>query len=408
MNPNNPQRIAIEAFDYALPEERIAKFPLAERDASKLLVYKNERFTESCFAQVADFLPENAMLVFNDTKVVSARLRFQKESGSTIEIFCLEPWQVPVASAFEQRATVRWKCLIGNNRRWKQPVLEKVFSLDGKEVRLRVEREEKQADAWIVLFEWNQGVSFAEILDHAGEVPLPPYLHRAAEAGDKERYQTIYALYQGSVAAPTAGLHFTPRVFESLKRKRIDTEYLTLHVGAGTFKPVSTETIGQHQMHVERLWISKEKLERILAHLGSPLIAVGTTTTRTLESLYWFGVQLAASPDPDGMCVSQWEPYQEETTLTAAQALEAVLAYMERKGLDELAGETSLMIAPPYRFRIVDGLVTNFHQPKSTLLLLVSALIGDAWREGYRYALEHGFRFLSYGDSCLFLPSAPV
>ncbi|MBO4282027.1 MAG: S-adenosylmethionine:tRNA ribosyltransferase-isomerase [Bacteroidales bacterium] len=403
MNPN-PQSIAIEAFDYALPEDRIAKFPLAERDASKLLVYRQGAFSEACFAGLADFLPEDSLLVFNDTKVVSARLLFRKESGSTIEIFCLEPWGLPVASAFEQRSEVRCKCLIGNNRRWKQPVLEKRFSLSGKEVCLCAEREEKMQDAWIVRFHWNQEVSFAEILEHAGEVPLPPYLHRAAEAGDKERYQTIYAHYQGSVAAPTAGLHFTPRVFGSLKAKQIETEYLTLHVGAGTFKPVSSETIGEHEMHVEQLWIAKKKLERILRHQGRPLIAVGTTTTRTLESLYWFGVQLTENPDTDGMHVSQWEPYQKECTLPAAQALEAVLAYMERHNLDFLAGETRLMIAPPYRFRLVHGLVTNFHQPKSTLLLLVSALIGDAWREGYRYALEHGFRFLSYGDSCLFLP----
>ncbi len=400
----HPREIKIEDFDYPLPDDRIAKFPLPERDASKLLLYRQGVFSEARFSEIASFLPEGSLLVFNDTKVIQARLLFQKESGSTIEIFCLEPWQMPASQSFEQRESTEWTCFIGNNRRWKQGTLERVLSVDGEEVCLRAERLRMLGNAWIVRFHWDKGIPFSDIMEHAGVVPLPPYLHREAEKEDKERYQTIYAHYDGSVAAPTAGLHFTQRVFDSLKERHIDTEYVTLHVGAGTFKPVSSETIGEHEMHVEKIVLSRTQLQRLRQHTDRPLIAVGTTTSRTLESVYWFGVQLEEHPETEGMHIRQWFPYGEHPVLEAGKALDNVIRYLDLHSLPFLEGETQLMIAPGYTYRMIQGLITNFHQPKSTLLLLVSALIGDVWKEGYRYALEHGFRFLSYGDSCLFLP----
>lgn len=402
---NSPKNILIEDFDYPLPEERIAKFPLEQRDHSKLLCYRNGEITESQFFHISELLPANSLLIFNNTKVIHARLFFQKATGSTIEVFCLEPYQMPVAQAFEQRESSTWTCFIGNNKKWKEGALSRTVTIDDHEVTLTAERLQAVGNAWIVRFSWDGGASLAEVIDQAGVIPLPPYLHRAAEASDNERYQTVYAKWEGSVAAPTAGLHFTPAVFDTLKNHDIATDFITLHVGAGTFKPVSTATIGEHEMHVEKIEIAKDNIECILNHVGHPIIPVGTTSVRTIESVYWFGVKLSLNPDLEAMHVMQWNPYElANHAISAEQAYRNVLNWMSRHEADHLEGDTQLMIAPGYNYHVVSGLITNFHQPKSTLLLLVSALVGDAWKECYRYALDHQFRFLSYGDSCLFLP----
>ena len=403
--PNNPRDIAIADYDYPLPDERIAKFPLAERDKSKLLVYNGKEIAESQFFHLPELLPEGAMLLFNDTKVIHARLFFRKPTGSVIEIFCLEPWNEPVATAFEERERCTWICFIGNNKKWKEGVLEQEFAAIGGKLLLRASRREAKGNAWIVDFDWTGGISFAEVIEYAGVIPLPPYLHRDAEESDKERYQTVYAHYDGSVAAPTAGLHFTDSLIGKLKDKGFKTEYITLHVGAGTFKPVSTDTIGEHEMHVEKVQISKQNIVNIINQFGKPIIPVGTTTVRTLESVYWFGVQLSRDHELEAMHVRQWDPYElEMLNISAEQSYRNVLEWMDRQGVNRIDGDTQLLIAPGYKYHIISGLITNFHQPRSTLLLLVSALIGDAWKECYRYAINHGFRFLSYGDSCLFLP----
>ncbi len=402
---SNPQSIAIADFDYPLPDDRIAKFPLERRDQSKLLVYRGGNIEESRFDHVPELLPPDTLLIFNNTKVIHARLFFRKPTGSTIEVFCLEPFQMPVALSFEQRGHCTWNCFIGNNKKWKEGSLSRQLDIHGQSVTLTATRRKAVGNAWIVDFDWDGGLSFAELIDQAGVIPLPPYLHREAVSSDNERYQTVYALHQGSVAAPTAGLHFSPEVFEALRQKGIATDFITLHVGAGTFKPVSTPTIGEHEMHVEKIEISRSNIECILNHLGHTVIPVGTTTVRTIESVYWFGVKLSRNSKLDAMHVMQWDPYElESLSVSTEHAYKNVLQWMEEQGIEQLEGDTQLMIAPGYRYHVISGLITNFHQPKSTLLLLVSALVGDAWKECYRYALDHQFRFLSYGDSCLFLP----
>lgn len=402
---NNPQSIAIADFDYPLPDDRIAKFPLERRDQSKLLVYRGGSIAESRFDHVPDLLPPDTLLIFNNTKVIHARLFFRKPTGSTIEVFCLEPFQMPVALSFEQRGHCTWNCFIGNNKKWKEGSLTRQLDIHGQSVTLTATRRKAVGNAWIVDFDWDGGLSFAELIDQAGVIPLPPYLHREAVSSDNERYQTVYALHQGSVAAPTAGLHFSPEVFEALRQKGIATDFITLHVGAGTFKPVSTPTIGEHEMHVEKIEISRSNIECILNHLGHTVIPVGTTTVRTIESVYWFGVKLSRNSKLDAMHVMQWDPYElESLSVSTEHAYKNVLQWMDEHGIEQLEGDTQLMIAPGYRYHVISGLITNFHQPKSTLLLLVTALVGDAWKECYRYALDHEFRFLSYGDSCLFLP----
>ena len=397
------KNIRIADYDYPLPEERIAKFPMEQRDHSKLLCLKDGAISEHHFYDLPSLLPKDTLLVFNDTKVIHARLFFQKETGAVIEVFCLEPHNMAVSQAFEQHEQCSWVCFIGNNKKWKSGPLTLEFSISNSQFSIQATRREAVGNAWIVDFNWTGGLSFAEVIDAAGVIPLPPYLNRKAEESDSIRYQTVYAHHEGSVAAPTAGLHFSPEVFQSLKAKGIETEYITLHVGAGTFKPVSTDTIGEHEMHVEPVHITADNLRRIIAHQGKPLIAVGTTTVRTLESLYWFGVQLQANPQLERMHINQWDPYILDTSLSYTDAYANILRWMESQNTDYLDGETQLMIAPGYRYRIINGLVTNFHQPQSTLLLLVSALIGEQWKACYRYALDHEFRFLSYGDSCLFL-----
>ena len=398
--------LRIEDYDYPLPDERIARYPLPVRDHSKLLCLRGEDITEHHFYDLPSLLPQDSLLVFNDTKVIHGRLLFRKETGAVIEVFCLEPHGMAVSEVFEQRERCVWTCFIGNNKKWKSGALSGKWRIGSGEFELNAMRREAVGNAWVVEFCWTGGMSFAEVIETAGVIPLPPYLGREAEADDSTRYQTVYAHHDGSVAAPTAGLHFTPEVLDRLKERGIETEYLTLHVGAGTFKPVSTDTIGEHEMHVEKVQATADNLQHIVAHRGHPLIAVGTTSVRTLESLYWFGVRLQQEPELEAMHVNQWDPYSpmQGSELPMDEAFTNVLRWMERHGTDRIDGETQLMIAPGYRYRVVDGLVTNFHQPKSTLLLLVSALIGDRWRECYRYALDHQFRFLSYGDSCLFLP----
>ncbi|MBR4300522.1 MAG: S-adenosylmethionine:tRNA ribosyltransferase-isomerase [Bacteroidales bacterium] len=401
-----PKGIAIEEYDYALPNERIAKFPLANRDESKLLVYKNDRFEESVFNRLPDYLADDTLLVFNNTKVIHARLFFRKETGSLIEIFCLEPHDMAISSAFEQRQHSTWLCFVGNNKKWKNGRLSRSITIDGKNVTLTVDRKYAVSNAWVVDFEWNDSeMSFAHIIEHFGVIPLPPYLNREAVDSDKQRYQTVYAKHEGSVAAPTAGLHFSTSVFDKLESKGIAKEFVTLHVGAGTFKPVDSATIGNHEMHIEKVEVSRQNIIHLLEYVSKTIIPVGTTSVRTLESVYWFGVKLGIDATIEQMHISQWEPYElADYALPAEDALHNVLDFMDRNAIDTLYGDTQLMIAPGYKYRLIKGIITNFHQPKSTLLLLVSALIGDKWKEGYNYALQHDFRFLSYGDSCLFMP----
>ena len=398
------RHISIDDYDYPLPEERIAKYPLAERDASKLLVLKDGQIEASQFKHIDDYLPAKALLVFNETKVIRARLQFQKETGSHIEVFCLEPdddYQI----AFSSPSPVRWKCLVGNSKRWREGLLKMALNVNGKEVVLAARRTAKNDQYSEIEFSWTPAdLPFASILEAAGEIPLPPYLNREAEPEDRDRYQTVFARYDGSVAAPTAGLHFTKPLLEKLAGEGFELDEVTLHVGAGTFKPVATATIGEHAMHSETIVVRKSLIENLIRHLGMPIIPVGTTSTRTLESLYWIGMLLAEQ----GMAlrtlhVQQWYPYQEHLELSTKDALHLILDYLEQHELTRLEASTALMIAPSYKMRVITGLITNFHQPKSTLLLLVSALIGDRWKEAYRFALDNGFRFLSYGDSCLFL-----
>lgn len=402
------KNIEISDFDYPLPDERIAKYPLAERDASKLLILKDNNIQQAHFRDIADYLPENSLLVFNETKVVRARLLFTKDSGAGIEVFCLEPvtGHGDYQLAFGSGSPVEWKCLVGNSRRWKDGSLAMNLKVRGIDVVLNAERTEKNDQCSIVRLSWDKGFSFAEVLEAAGEIPLPPYLHREAEMSDRERYQTVFAKNDGSVAAPTAGLHLTNSLIEKLKQCGHRFEKVTLHVGAGTFRPVSTDTIGEHQMHSETIVVGRECIENLMNSSEKTIIPIGTTSMRTLESLYWIGVLLMEQGmDARRLHVEQWVPYQDRKKLPSAKAsLQAVVDYLNKYQLNELQATTALMIAPSYQMRISKALVTNFHQPKSTLLLLVCALVGDRWKEAYKFALENGFRFLSYGDSCLFIP----
>ena len=402
---NAVKDISIEAYDYPLPDERIAKYPLPERDASKLLVLKDNEIQESQFKHIGDFLPKEALLVFNETKVIRARLQFHKVTGSRIEIFCLEP-EKDYQVAFSAVSPVRWKCLIGNAKRWKEGKLSMELAVGGQKVVLSAERISQNDQYAEIEFSWMpENLSFASVLEAAGEIPLPPYLHRDAEPDDRDRYQTVFARYDGSVAAPTAGLHFTQPLIASLREQGFAFDEVTLHVGAGTFKPVSTETIGEHAMHSETVIVRKSLIQNLIEYFGKPIIPVGTTSTRTLESLYWIGVMLKEQGlDLRPLHVEQWFPYDDHAPLSATEALQQVLNYLDKHNLTRLEASTALMIVPSYKMRIITGLITNFHQPKSTLLLLVSALIGERWKDCYRFALDHNFRFLSYGDSCLFLP----
>ena len=402
-----PGTIQIEDYNYPLPDERIAKFPLEERHMSKLLFSNVEVIEEKKFIDLPQLLPKNALLVFNETKVVKARLIFKKSTGATIEIFCLEPVE-PVNDfqlAYQQKSPVIWKCFIGNAKRWKSGELEMEIKNNGSAIKLYAEKTKQLSEGYLVTFRWeNDNIPFLEIINNAGFIPIPPYLNRKAVSEDNVRYQTVYAEHEGSVAAPTAGLHFTPKIISELKNSGIETDMLTLHVGAGTFKPVVSKTIANHQMHTEKVIVGIETLRHILNKLNDPIIPVGTTSMRTMESLFWMAVKLKKGDD--SFVVEQWDPYEliVDSDFTSKKALTLLISYLTKNELGELKGETRLMIAPGYKFKIATGLITNFHQPKSTLLLLVSALIGDCWKDAYEFALNNNFRFLSYGDSCLFLP----
>lgn len=401
----DPRILSIKNFTYSLPEERIASHPLAERDASKLLLYKNGIIREDIYKNIAYHLPSDSLLLFNDTKVVEARLLFQKLTGGVIEIFCLEPHEkyVDINSSMMQKETVLWKCLVGGASKWKHgQVLEKKIVFEGNEFLLKARYVEKTDDSFTIELSWNMSpLSFAEILHLAGAIPLPPYIKRAAEKSDSERYQTIYANKDGSVAAPTAGLHFTKTIFQKLKEKRIERDFVTLHVGAGTFKPVKSELMKEHNMHAEYFTVSKSTIENILNHIGKNIITVGTTSLRTIESLYWLGEKLLMNEKTFTAEITQWEVYDNRSSIPASQALTSLLEWMNKNNSTSLLAKTQIIIAPGYEFKIANGLITNFHQPQSTLLLLVSAFIGDDWRKVYEYAIENDFRFLSYGDGCL-------
>ena len=405
-HPKTKEAIYIDDFDYDLPDERIAKYPLQQRDASKLLLWRNGELSESRFSEIASFLPENSLLVCNNTRVIQARIVFHKTTGARIEVFCLEPL-LPSDYALSLSATgsCEWKCMVGNLKKWKEGALEQAILFDGKDVTFSAELMETEGNTHRIRFSWSDDtLSFSEILMLIGELPIPPYLHRKTEENDKKTYQTVYSKIEGSVAAPTAGLHFTPEVFDKLKSKNIETEELTLHVGAGTFQPVKSATIDTHTMHTETIAVPLETIRRIQRKLGN-IIAVGTTSVRTLESLYYIGKGPLNPPKGDllNIQVSQWEPYEPCDDISVYQSLQNIIDYLEKNDLDTLHAETQILIKPGFQFRIINGMITNFHQPKSTLLLLVSAFVGGNWRKIYDYALSNDFRFLSYGDSSLLL-----
>lgn len=392
--------IRIEEYNYTLPDERIAKYPLSERDASKLLCYRNCTPSEAKFADIASFLPQGSMMVFNDTKVVPARLHFQRETGAHIEIFCLEPvFPEEYVTMFEVTERCRWKCIVGNVKRWKSDTLT-LYNPDSdavvSEMNLRADLVERTGETSIVEFSWDNNAPFSKVLEICGSVPIPPYLNRDTEDVDLERYQTLYARYRGSVAAPTAGLHFTERVLDSIKKKDIDIETVCLHVGAGTFLPVKSSLVSEHTMHREPFVVTLDFLNKLLDHKGK-LVAVGTTSVRTLESLYYVGVKCLEKGYPEDVC--QWEPYERDYEWSFEDAISAIVGYMTRNRMTSIQLGTSIIIVPGYDFKVVDILVTNFHQPQSTLLLLISAFVRGDWKNIYDYALGHDFRFLSYGDS---------
>lgn len=403
------KHIQIKDYNYNLPDERIAKFPLAKRDNSKLLLYRHGEVTEDVFHNIAEYLPKGALMVFNNTKVIQARLHFRKETGALIEVFLLEPYMpADYEQMFQTTGHCSWLCMIGNLKKWKEGTLKRTFDVKGKEVTLVAERKEDVHKSYRVDFSWDASdVSWAELLDAVGELPIPPYLNRETQESDKTTYQTVYSKVKGSVAAPTAGLHFTPEVLADIDRHGIDREELTLHVGAGTFKPVKSEEIQDHEMHTEYICVHRQTLEKLIRH-EAKAIAVGTTSVRTLESLYYIGVKLEKTLDlsEEELHVCQWEPYENAVAkpITPIKAIENILAYLDKHGLSALHASTQIIIAPGYEYNIVKMLVTNFHQPQSTLLLLVSAFVHGDWRKIYDYALAHDFRFLSYGDSSLLIP----
>ena len=420
----DPRHIRISDYNYPLPDERIAKFPLPERDHSKLLIYRHGQVSESRFTHLPDLIPAGELMVFNNTRVIQARLHFRKETGALIEVFCLEPLlPADYAQNFQQTEHTAWLCLVGNLKKWKEGTLHREMVVKGETVTLSATRGECRGTSHRIDFRWNNPhITFADILESFGELPIPPYLNRETQESDKETYQTVYSKIKGSVAAPTAGLHFTPRVLEALQAKGVELQEVTLHVGAGTFKPVKSEEIEGHEMHTEYISVNRTTLQRLIDHDGQA-IAVGTTSVRTLESLYYMGLTVMKQPDAteEQLHVSQWQPYHQEKKeapqstgvlapqsvgalneeISAVEALKALANYMDRHGLEALHSSTQIIIAPGYRYHIVKAIVTNFHQPQSTLLLLVSAFVGGDWHTIYDYALGHDFRFLSYGDSSI-------
>ncbi len=401
---NHQSPIYIAEYNYDLPDERIAKYPLAERDQSKLLVYRNGQVSEDRFFRVGDYIAPHSLLIYNNTRVIQARLEFHKPTGARIEVFCLEPlaphdYQLSLGST----TGCTWKCIVGNVKKWHDEALELKIKNEKLKIILRAYKEQVLGNTFAVRFEWNEeNVSFAEILDAAGELPIPPYLNRKTEESDKRTYQTVYSRIKGSVAAPTAGLHFTEQVLDDLRQRGIETDEVTLHVGAGTFLPVKTADANEHTMHTEIIAVPRSTIAHIQAQLGH-VVAVGTTSMRTLESLYFIGCQLVESQKSkvESIHVGQFEPYEKALTLSEYDALQAILDFLDATGQTTLHAETQIMIKPGYAFHIVDQLITNFHQPQSTLLLLVSAFVGGDWKTIYDYALRHDFRFLSYGDSSI-------
>jgi S-adenosylmethionine:tRNA ribosyltransferase-isomerase len=401
-----PQQISIDDYNYSLPDDRIALHPLAQRDASKLLVYKNGETEASTFLHIDAYLPAETLLVFNNTKVINARIKFTKSTGALIEIFCLEPHGniTEYSTLMNATTTLQWKCLVGGAAKWKDEILEKEIIINNEKVILFAKKIEKITETFIIEFSWNpSSFSFAEIIEAAGKVPLPPYIKRDTDDEDTSRYQTIFAKHDGSVAAPTAGLHFSENIFEKLSVKNINKTFVTLHVGAGTFKPVKAATMAEHEMHAEYIDVDIETIETIKNNIGK-VAAVGTTSLRTIESLYWFGVKVFNDKYIKELSLLQWDVYSEEllkSNLSSNDALEALLTWMKENNKQRIFTQTQILIAPNYTFRVANMLITNFHQPKSTLLLLVAAAIGEDWKKMYDYALKNDFRFLSYGDGNL-------
>ena len=418
------KHICISDYNYPLPDERIAKFPLTERDHSKLLLYKHGDVSEDIFYNLPEYLPKGALMVFNNTKVIQARMHFRKETGALIEVFLMEPASPSdYELMFQTNKDCSWFCMVGNLKKWKEGSLRREFEIKGHKLTLtatmdrsKVQEQAGGTNHWIQ-FEWdNANISFAEILEAVGELPIPPYLNRATEESDKGTYQTVYSKIKGSVAAPTAGLHFTDKVLKALDEHSVDREELTLHVGAGTFKPVKSHEIEGHNMHTEFIIVRRQTLIKLLKH-KCRAIAVGTTSVRTLESLYYMGVKLVSNNNAseNDLHVNQWEPYDlphnsdglvkvNGKVISVEESIQNLLDYLDRDGLNTLHSSTQIIIAPGYTYKIVKALITNFHQPQSTLLLLVSAFVKGDWRKIYDYALSHDFRFLSYGDSSLLIP----
>lgn len=398
------REININEYDYILPEERIAQFPLADRSTSKLLIYKNGNISGNIFSNVYDYIEKDSFLILNNTKVINARIFFRKETGAKIEIFCLEPANdKSIEITFAEKDECEWKCMVGNASKWRQEKLRKIFSIEGKSHEVYAEKVFEAKDDFTIKFSWSGGISFAEVINSIGHTPLPPYIKRYAEETDKRSYQTVYAQTEGSVAAPTAGLHFTKEIFSSLKNKNIEYDFITLNVGAGTFKPMKSKNVNEHIMHWENFSVRKEFLKKILTYTDKTKTAVGTTSVRTLESLYWLGA-LPEKVFAENFTLEQWEVYEDRNNLPDAKtAIENLIRYLDINKTETLEGRTSLMIVPGYEFKLTDAIITNFHLPASTLLLLVSAFTGNDWKNIYDYALKNEFRFLSYGDSSILI-----
>ncbi len=411
----HPKDISIQDFTYDLPDEKIAAFPLADRDASKLLVYKNGTITEDVYRNIAGHIPASSLLVFNNTKVIQARIVFQKPTGGLIEIFCLEPYEEvnEYNVIMAKKARVKWKCMIGGASKWKGGPLIKETIFEKETIQLQAALIEKLPDAYVVELSWQPaGYTLAEILGLFGDMPLPPYIKRRVDDADKERYQTIYAKQEGSVAAPTAGLHFTQHIFDSLAEKSINKAYVTLHVGAGTFKPVKAAALQDHEMHSEWIDVSIETISQLISNIDNGIVAVGTTSLRTIESLYWMGVKVMLNPNiqPTDIGIKQWDVYESplsETSYSTNKALLALQTWMKKNNTDSIFTSTQILIAPGYQYKVAKAIITNFHQPQSTLLLLVAAAIGDEWKTIYNHALQNDFRFLSYGDGSLIFSPVP-
>ncbi len=401
-------KINIADYDYELPENRIAQYPVRDRDASKLLLFDGNNISSDVFRNLDKHIPDDSLLVFNNTRVIRARLLFQKKSGAGIEILCLEPLSPSsYEMSFASGSPVEWKCIIGNLKKWKSGVLSLKFHLDGKVHELSAERICVEGEAWRIRFSWNdRNLSFSEVIETSGHIPLPPYITREDEKEDSERYQTIYSAVKGSVAAPTAGFHFTEDVLKKLSEKGVKHADITLHVGSGTFQPVKAGNVSEHKMHCEHFFVTKDTIDQLIENHGN-IIAVGTTSVRTLESLYWLGVKALnySTRDIDNMTIDQWESYEKDTGVTDKTSLTALRSFMMKNNLTVINASTRIIIVPGYKFRMIRGIITNFHQPRSTLLLLISAWTGTSWHKLYKYALENGFRFLSYGDSSLLFSS---